>query len=83
MYNLPGEVHCQPTGCRGLFLCTAADSVDPSQLWLWIVSRDVASLSYSSVDVPERLLAQVKALYHLKISLRVLSLVTDPLDSLS
>lgn len=52
---------------------------DPSQLWLWNVSRDVASLPYSSIDVPERLLAQVKALYHLKISLLGLSPVTDPL----
>lgn len=50
---------------------------DPSQLWLWNVSRDVASLSYSSIDVPARHLAQVKT-YHLKISLLFLSLPTDP-----
>lgn len=54
---------------------------DPSQLWLWNVSRDVAALSYSSMGVPARLLAQVRVLHHLKISLLGFSLLADLLCS--
>ena len=54
---------------------------DLSQLWLWNVSRDVAALFYSSMNVPARLLAQVKILHHVKIYLLGFSLLSDLLGS--
>lgn len=69
MNELPEEAHCHPPRLWRFVSLHSCRLPDPSQLWLWNASRDVATLSYSSMDVPAKLLAQVKILHHLKISL--------------